>query len=138
MSDWLRDNPLFTLKRKLLLKSKYTCKWSKFTKLKGKSYIVKKIISEHTFRDSLSKRIKSVRYRQSKLKSTYIDETKYNLHLRRSQVRFKKETKCCMKEASSTHSNMNISQTGQVWEKQREAFTKDKCRESLGKLLKSI
>lgn len=88
--------------------------------------------------DSISKRIMA--YGQSKLKSTYIDEKKCNLHLRRSQVRFKKETRCCVKEASSRHSNMNISeatsQIGQVLENQRESFTKDKCRVGLGKLLK--
>ena len=133
--DWLSLNPLLTLVEiKNKIKAEYDLDVSTTTihkHLDGQMFTLKKILPEPENMNSLANRRKRAECVQTVMSAhgngkhiIYIDESKCNLFLRRSEGRSRKGTRCIVKSASSRGKNIHIigavSQTGLVyWERRR-------------------
>ena len=73
----------------------------------------------------------------------YIDETNFNLFLRRSEGRSRRGTRCSVKAPTSKGKNVHVigavSQTGLVyWERRRGSYKKPDCQEWLRSVLRRV
>ena len=118
--------------------------------LEGKMYSIKKILAEPSSMNSVENKEKRAQYCSSLLSHIgagkyviYIDETNFNLFLRRSEGRSRRGTRCSVKAPTSKGKNIHVigavSQTGLVyWERRRGSYRKPDCQEWLRNVLRRV
>ena len=118
--------------------------------LDGRLYTVKKILREPSSMNSTVNKEKRAEYCSSLLSYIgagkyviYIDETNFNLFLRRNEGRSRRGTRCSVKAPTSKGKNVHVigavSQTGLVyWERRRGSYKKPDCQEWLRSVLRRV